>query len=234
MTYFSVLNDYGFRPTSLFFFAFKKGIVPASQDYYNPYDTQFKGNSRAFIKEYSDLLGLYGDSYNAYVESKASAPDWNSDSEAHIDLRLYFPFYPNSFWGQCHYDSRGQGFDDYVCYRIEALRHSQGAFLLTGVIMQIANAFVWRTKVASCYTHKMNNHNLHFAFLIEFALIMIIIYVPGLNTAFGTRPLRIEHFFPALGFHITHFFYGEITKLLIRHSHKPDGSPGFFNEYFNY
>lgn len=234
VTYFSVLNDYGFRPTSLFFFAFKKGIVPASQDYYNPYDTQFKGNSRAFIKEYSDLLGLYGESYNAYVESKAAAPDWNSDSEAHIDLRLYFPFYPNSFWGQCHYDSRGQGFDDYVCYRIEALRHSQGAFLLTVVIMQIANAFVWRTKVASCYTHKMNNHHLHFAFLVEFALIMIIIYVPGLNTAFGTRPLRIEHFFPGLGFHITHFFYGEITKLLIRHSHKPDGSPGFFNEYFNY
>ena len=234
ITYFVVLKDYGFRPLNLFYFSFKEGIVPSSQDIFNPYDNAYNGNSLAFIKDYANLLGIYGDAYNVYVKSKKNSPDWNSDSEISVDLRLYFSSMPLSFWGNCHFDSRGQHYDDYVCYRIEALRHAQGAFLLAVVIMQISNAFVWRTKTASCYTHKMNNWRLHMAFFVEFALIMIIIYVPGLNTAFGTRPLRVEHFFPSLGFHITHFFYGEFVKLMIRNSRKPDGSPGFFSEYFNY
>ena len=234
ITYFVVLNDYGFRPLNLFYFAFKKGITPAAQDYYNPYDSDYSGNSRAFMQENSELLGLHGESKDININSKVKAPNWDSESDVNIDLRLYYPDLPSSFWGDCHMDSRGQSYDDYVCYRIEALRHAQSAFLMSVVIMQIANAFCWRTKISSVFVHKMNNHKLHFAFLFELGLVCLIIYCPGLNTAFGARPIRIEHFFPCLGQHIILFYFGEIMKFFIRSSHQPDASPGFFNKYFNY
>ena len=65
-------------------------------------------------------------------------------------------------------------------------------------------------------------------------LINIILFVPGLNTAFGTRPIRVEHYMITLAFHVTHFYWGELVKWCIRHSKRPDGSPGFFHEYFFY
>ena len=186
------------------------------------------------MAEYSDLLGFHGESNELYIKSKKSKPNWDAETEVSYDLRLYFPHLPKSFWGDCHILSRGQSYDDYVCYRIEALRHAQCAFFLSVVFMQIANAFVWRTKFSSVYEHKLNNHRLHFAMIFEVALVMLIVYCPGLNTAFGARPLRIEHFFPCLGQHIILFFYGEFMKYMVRNSKLPDGSPGFFNKYFNY
>ena len=84
------------------------------------------------------------------------------------------------------------------------------------------------------FKHKMNNYYLLISILWEFILVNIILFCPGVNTAFGTRAIRVEHYFITLAFHVTHFYYGEIIKLLIRHSKKPDGSAGFFKEYFFY
>lgn len=86
------------------------------------------------MREYSDLLGFHGNSLLLNIESKIRAPAWGTDSDNHIDLRLFFPDKPPSFWEYCYWDSRGQSYDDYVCYRVEALKHSQGAFLLSAVI----------------------------------------------------------------------------------------------------
>ena len=234
LAYFVVMSDYGFRPVNLFFFAFDEGIRPAEQDIYNYYDPQFNGNSRAFIQDNYELMGIYGDAKEIYFESKVEKPDWDGDAMAAVDLRLFYPHLPKSFFGQCKHESRGQNYDEYVCYRIEALRHAQGAYFLAVVTMQIANAFNWRTKFSSVFNHKMDNHKLHLAFLFEYGLVMLIIFCPGLNTAFGTRPLRAEHFFPCLGMFIIFFFVSETFKFLMRHSKKPDGTPGFFKEYFNY
>ena len=95
LTYCIILKDYGYRPINLPFLGFQAGIEPAAQDYFNPYDTEFKGNSRAFMREYKDLLGLYGESREAYVNSKKRIPAWASDSDIHIALRLFFPGGPN-------------------------------------------------------------------------------------------------------------------------------------------
>ena len=234
LAYFVVMSDYGFRPINLFFFSFKEGIRPAAQDYFNEYDPEYNGNSRAFIQDHKELLGLYGEAQEIHINSNIMKVDWDGDAMASIDLRLFYPYLPRSFFGKCKHNSRGQNYDDFVCYRVEALRHAQGAYFLAVVTMQIANAFNWRTKISSVFRHKMDNHRLHIAFLFEYGLVMLILFCPGLNTAFGTRPLRAEHFFPCLGMFIIFFFVAETFKFLIRHSHKPDGTPGFFNEYFNY
>ena len=232
LAYFVVMSDYGFKPVNLFFFAFDEGIRPGAQDYYNYYDPEFNGNSNAFIQNNQELLGLYGHAEKIYF--KKEKVDWDGDSMASIDLRLFYPHLPKSFFGKCQHATRGQSFDDSVCYRVEALRHAQGAYFLAVVSMQIANAFNWRTKISSVFRHKMDNYRLHIAFLFEYGLVMLILFCPGLNTAFGTRPIIAEHFFPCLGMFIIFFFNAEVFKFLIRHSHKPDGTPGFFDEYFNY
>lgn len=35
-TYFYILNDYGIRPSTLFFLASKEGVFPAPEDEYSP------------------------------------------------------------------------------------------------------------------------------------------------------------------------------------------------------
>jgi len=234
LTYFVVLSDYGFRTIKLPYFAFKKGIEPAQQDYFNPYDSKFRGNSRAFMREYNDLLGIHGESYELNVKSKVRVVDWSKDADISYDLRVFYPEKPMSFWGKCRYLSRGQSYDDYVCYRIEALRHSNGAYFITAIFMQFANSFNYRTKELSMFKHIMDNYLLLGAIAWTFLIGSLICYVPGLNTAFGTRAIRIEHYFVPLLFHVTHFYYGEIIKFLMRHSRKPDGSSGAFRKYFNY
>ncbi len=151
-----------------------------------------------------------------------------------MDLRVFFYDLPKSFWGTCTLDSVGQHFEGPVCHRVEAVRHSQGAFLLSVVIMQIANAQAWRTKTSTIYCHLFTNHYLNSAFIFELILVSAILYVPGLNTAFGTRSLKFLHWVPPLGMFITHILWAEITKIFIRNMKKPDGSPGFFYELFYY
>ena len=234
IAYFTVMSDYGFRPINLFYFAFREGIRPAGQDYYNLYDAKYNGNTNAFLEENYKILGIYGEAKKSTIDEKKSKPEWDNESMVNIDLRLYFPFLPRSFFGSCKHFTKGQSFDDYVCYKVEALKHAQGAYFLAVVTMQISNAFNWRTKISSVFQHKLDNYRLHLAFLFEYGLVMLIVFCPGLNTAFGARPLIAEHFFPSLGMFIIFFFTGEAFKFLVRHSFKPDGSPGFFQEYFNY
>ena len=234
LTYFAVMNDYGFLPGNLFFFTFKTGIEPYDQDIYNLYDDAFLGNSRAFISSYANILGINGEAYKVYVTSKSRQVNWSSEGDVAMDLRVFFYDLPKSFWGTCTMDSVGQNFEGPVCHRVEAVRHSQGAFLLAVVIMQIANAQAWRTKSSTIYSHLYTNHYLNSAFIFELILVGLILYVPGLNTAFGTRSLKFLHWVPPIGMFIMHILWAEITKFFIRNMKKPDGSPGFFYELFYY
>ena len=46
--YFTVLNDYGVAPSTLFGLATEPGVPPNRFDVYNPNGGTFKGNSAAF------------------------------------------------------------------------------------------------------------------------------------------------------------------------------------------
>ncbi len=234
LTYFVVMHDYGFIPMNLFFFAFNEGIAPNNQDYYNPYDDAFLGNSNGFISTYYNQLGLHGEAYKMFVEHSKRQVDWATEGDINVDLRMFYFDYPRDFWGKCRHDSRGHMYDGPVCYRVEALRHAQGAFLLAIVIMQISNANAWRTKTCSLYNHLISNHYLNSAFFVEMALICAILYIPGLNTGFGVRPIKFLHFVPVLGVFITHILWAEFHKIWMRRSKNSDGSPGFFHKYFFY
>jgi sodium/potassium-transporting ATPase subunit alpha len=234
LTYFAVMNDYGFAPNNLFFFTFNEGVEGGIQDMYNPYDQVFKGNSMGFVSQYADQLGIYGEAFDVYVKNRKRQISWSTDGDISVDLRVFYYTYDNSFWAPCAIDAQGYHYDGPVCYRVEALRHAQGAFLLAVVILQIANAFAWRTKSCTIFRHKFSNHYLNSAFFVEIAMICLLLYCPGVNTAFGCRGILFYHWVPCLMVFITHILWSEITKFLIRNVKKPDGSPGFFYQYFYY
>ncbi len=158
----------------------------------------------------------------------------DTDSYLYIDLRVFYYDTDRSFWGDCRFDSRAHSFDGPVCYRGEAIRYAQSGYLLGLVIMQIINGLSSRTKYTSVYKHKLKSIPLNVALLVEIAIICLILYLPSVNIAFGTRPLLIYHWAPPLGMFIIYFFFDEFTKYLIRNIKNPDKSRGWPYRFFYY
>jgi magnesium-transporting ATPase (P-type) len=234
LMYFAAANDYGLPPNLLFFLVNQNGVAPNPNDIFNPYDDAFRGNSNAFLNSYSDMLGIYGDGYNIAVSSSSRVLVYSSNADSAVDMRLFYQNIPMEKFGPCVFDSVGQSYDGPVCYRVEAIRHAQAGYLLGHIIMQIINGISCRVKLGSVYTHLFSNWPLNIGYLVEIAVILLLLYVPGLNTAFQIRALSFEHWIPCLGMFIIFFFYEECTRWLMRNVKKPDGSPGFFYEWFNY
>jgi len=76
----------------------------------------------------------------------------------------------------------GQFFD----YRQEVLAKAQAAFLVTVVWGQIANILIRKTQIASLLTWKRITENtfLNKSIIFEIVLIIMLAYIPGLNTVF--------------------------------------------------
>ena len=64
-------------------------------------------------------------------------------------------------------------------------------------------------------------------------LVNTILFVSGLNIAFGIRSIRFEHYMITLVFHVTHFYWGERSGETVEQTfERPDGNPGFFHQHF--
>lgn len=79
-TYFFVLNDYGFKFTTLVFLNQEPGYVPDMNDIYNPYDPNY-GNSN------------YG------KPNSSKTITWGLRADTTLDARLFFVFLKRSNWG---------------------------------------------------------------------------------------------------------------------------------------
>lgn len=227
--YFIVLNDYGFKVDGTFNLVNDKGIQPAPGDIYNPKDL-YKGNSNAFLLENSDYLGIQG---NDLIEvNKVRVIDYISEVDNEIDMRIFFYTRDQEkSWGECYYPGLSQSGKSQVCYSLEAVRHAQSAYLANIILTQIASGFVYRTITSSVFTHIMDNWDLNISYLVQNAVTCAILYIPGLNTAFGTRAILFRHWVPCMGVFIIYIIYGEIMKYLIRNVKNPDGTPGYFYIY---
>ena len=110
-TYFVVMNDYGFKPHSLFYLVLKQGILPNTGDVYD-HSLQNFGNTNAN----GDKMVL----------------DWSDSQNNQIDLRLFYHEHRGSdAWSQCRWSSTDaehywksphSGYE--ICYTSEALRYA--------------------------------------------------------------------------------------------------------------
>lgn len=104
-----------------------------------------------------------------------------------------------------------------VCYSTEALKFAQSGYLCSIVCVQWADLMICKTRNLSLSQQGMVNTFGNFGLFFETALVAILLYVPFLNVALGTRQIAFPHFaVPSFSFYIAIFFYDELRKMWLR------------------
>jgi hypothetical protein len=98
----------------------------------------------------------------------------------------------------------------------EALHHAQGAFWMCIVVVQWADLCICKTRWLSIKDQGMGNSAMNYGLFFETLLAAYLAYWPALNSAFGTRNIRLVHWFTAMPFSMMIFGYDETRKYLMR------------------
>jgi sodium/potassium-transporting ATPase subunit alpha len=193
--YFTIMNDYGFSPQNLWFFALSKsGTKPNLNDTYDP-NRKNRGNT--------------GDKTEAQV-------DWTTTGDAKYDLRVWFY---NMNFGDCKYDDMSSIDSSYhVCYGTEALKYAQCGYFLSIIVLQWANVIIVKTKRVSIFHHGLRNVVSMYGVLFETLLGIFVAFTPGVDLALGGRRVHFLHFFiPGFPFFMLVIVYDELRKWVIRY-----------------
>jgi sodium/potassium-transporting ATPase subunit alpha len=102
----------------------------------------------------------------------------------------------------------------------EALHHAQCAYFVSIVVVQWADLMICKTRWLSIYDQGMINPAMNFGLVFETILAAVLCYLPGFNSALGTRNLRLLHWVPAVPFSIAIMLYDEVRKYLMRKGSK--------------
>lgn len=118
-----------------------------------------------------------------------------------------------------------EGVGEKLTYRInvmnrmlqrEALAFAQTSGFTTIIVVQWADLMICKTRWLSIRQQGMANPLMNFGLLFETILGAAVCFVPFLNVALQTRPLRLTHWFPGMPFMVLIFMYDEIRKYLMR------------------
>ena len=209
-TYFYIMNDYGFKPETLFGLASEKGFLPADTDFYQP-NLPNKGNSNE-------------PSFRS--DDEGETLDMLTPRESAIDVRLFFNTREPEEWAPCRWthESDVPNFythshvsDNHICYTIEALYYAQCGYLVSIVCVQWSDLMICKTRNLSISQQGMINKNANWALVFETVLVAVLCYVPPINTLLGTRMIAFPHFaVPSMAFFMIIIFYDETRKVFLR------------------
>jgi sodium/potassium-transporting ATPase subunit alpha len=153
---------------------------------------------------------------------------WDKTRNSKVDIRLYYAHQRAADrWTKCRWsEAEGSPFfytASYssewhpVCYSTEALKFAQSGYLVSIVCVQWADLMICKTRNLSLSQQGMVNHFGNFGLFFETALVAILLYVPPLNVALGTRMIAFPHFaVPSFSFFTAIFFYDELRKIWLR------------------
>jgi len=111
-----------------------------------------------------------------------------------------------------------------ICYSTEALKFAQSGYLVSIVCVQWADLMICKTRNLSLAQQGMSNSFGNFGLFSETALVAILLYVPFLNVALGTRQIPFPHFaVPSFSFFVAIFFYDELRKIFLRNGMVREG-----------
>jgi hypothetical protein len=176
---------------------------------------------------------IVGDKEKKVVEFLWYKMAWDKVRNSRVDLRLFYaPVRAPTTWTQCRYppvDPSVAGsppsffmyshISEYapICYSSESLKMAQSGYLVSIVCVQWADLMICKTRNLSLSQQGMINHFGNFGLFFETALVAILLYVPFLNVALGTRPIPFSHFaVPSFSFFVAIFFYDELRKIWLR------------------
>jgi sodium/potassium-transporting ATPase subunit alpha len=241
-TYFLVLNDFGIRPQALWKLALLEGPLPNPTDVYDPLDIAEKTDANPFGQVIvQDTAGavisksLYGHTNQDAPESEYTFLKWDSTRNAKVDIRLFYGRQrtPEDF-KSCRFDPNNADLPKFykesvitehpICYSTEALKFAQSGYLVSIVCVQWADLMICKTRNLSLAQQGMNNSFGNFGLFSETALVAILLYVPFLNVALGTRQIPFPHFaVPSFSFFVAIFFYDELRKIWLRNGMVREG-----------
>jgi len=161
---------------------------------------------------------------------------WDATRSGKLDIRL---FYGNTYsgddvdirtpddWTVCRYDPHDESLPKFykyshisskpICYTTEALKYAQSGYLVSIVCVQWADLMICKTRNLSLAQQGMVNSFGNFGLFSETFLVAILLYVPFLNVALGTRQIPFVHFaVPSFSFFVSIFFYDELRKIWLR------------------
>jgi sodium/potassium-transporting ATPase subunit alpha len=98
----------------------------------------------------------------------------------------------------------------------EALAFAQTSGFTTIIVVQWADLMICKTRWLSIRQQGMANPLMNFGLLFETILGACVCFVPFLNAALQTRPLRFTHWMPGMPFMVLIFLYDETRKYLMR------------------
>src|SRR5438105_5239956 len=129
VVYFIVMNDYGFKPSTLLFLNLAPGFVPKPTDLYDPNDSPSYGNNN-FNFEDSNPKTMYNT-----VNGLPSGISWGSNEGSSMDLRLFYTQLTPDAWAPCQYMPGETSVPQFytistvtkrqICYTSEALFYAQ-------------------------------------------------------------------------------------------------------------
>ncbi len=144
-------------------------------------------------------------------------------------MRLFYEgFRGADAWTKCRWDPNDTTLPKFyrqsyssewweVCYSTEALKYAQSGYLVSIVCVQWADLMICKTRNLSLAQQGMVNSFGNFGLFSETALAGILLYVPFLNVALGTRQIPFPHFaVPSFSFYVAIFFYDELRKIWLR------------------
>jgi len=215
-TYFLILNDFGIRPTCVWQLALQRGPLPKETDVYQPDkpDLMIDGKlARYGHSNYSNAVldKLIGadkkgfDSDEFYDNTTSLA--WDYTNNGRLDIRLFYSYKNKDAdsirepdqWTKCRWDpTEKTGFPEFykwshltdgwpICYSTEALKYAQSGYLVSIVCVQWADLMICKTRNLSLSQQLIINTMGNFGLFFETALVALLLYVPPLNVALGTR-----------------------------------------------
>jgi len=186
------------------------------------------GHTRMIAMNGTEDTEMAFDGDDITIREKMVPLAWDKTRHAKVDIRLYYAHQRAADrWTECRWSvAEGSPFfytASYssewhpVCYSTEALKFAQSGYLVSIVCVQWADLMICKTRNLSLSQQGMVNHFGNFGLFFETALVAILLYVPPLNVALGTRMIAFPHFaVPSFSFFTAIFFYDEVRKIWLR------------------
>lgn len=240
LTFFLVMNDFGFTPQSLVRLITKPYIPHNPGDVYDP-NHPFFGNSNVqcdngILKAINkpDRESIDTDDVNGFTL------DWLFTIDIDQDTRM--GFLANNCaattgpkvkalidFATCNVFQISPISGRPICYSTEALKYGQTSFFFSIVITQFSNSLSCKTRKLSLSYQGLGNQFMMLGWSIEFALTFFLGYCRPINHVFNTRDVHFFHYgIFAVFFSILMLCYDETRKFLIRNYKKPKDRPNWF------
>ena len=240
MCYFIVMEEFGFKPQSLFYLIPKPYLRHNAGDVYDV-TAPFYGNTNVECSGGKlSVINTYGKTELDNDTLAGTVLDWLFLNDRHQDLRMGYiepegdcsatgTVKPSIEFNTCEVFQVSPISGRPVCFSTEALKYAQTSFFFSICFTQFSNNLSTKTRKLSLSYQGLGNAFMIMGWAIEFCLCIFLAYARPLNAVLGTRDVIFMHFAVySFFFSILMLLYDETRKFLIRNFPKPEDKPNWF------